>query len=222
MLSFHVNLGSRNWAEACWYDKCLILDGNARRSPGLRAKRGLSVAECFDGTPVVQIIEKNPSALNWLVAGSVILVIGKLKEIIEQYSGGAVELIPVETFLCSDRQDRGVRWPEDERFFVMNPLDVVDCIDEERSEFGDKRVINNRPVYRDFRFLYIVDERVKNRSICRIFGKEYIILMTRNLVNDLESAGSLGASWVPTEEIFRPPVIFPQLWEGKRPKSRKS
>ena len=222
MLSFHVDSGGHNWAETYWHDKCLIRDRSAIRSPGRRANRGLSVAECFDGTPVVQVIEKKPPALTWLVVEDVVLVIGKLRKTIEQYSGGFVEFIPVETFLCTDKRDKGVRWPEDDQFFVMNPLDVVDCIDEERSEFGDKKVINNRSVYRDIKFLYIVDDNVKNKSICRIFGIESIILMTQSLVNDLESAGSLGASWIPTEEIFRPPAIFPQLWEGKRPKSRKS
>ena len=216
VLCFRPNLSGPYDATALWDDRKLVL------TAGFRSEWGLPIAECFDGTPRVNVIRKKQPALTWLNVGYVVLAVGRLKRIIEQYANDAIEFIPVETLFRSSGKDEPVTWPDDDRFFVINPLNIVECVDESKSIFakgGGKNYIDGKISYSDFEFMYFIEDRIQGLNIFRVLGLESYLFMSEELVLDLKKSGSLGAHWQPPEEMFRPPELFPQLWHGRQRRS---
>ena len=129
-LCFRPDLSGPYDATARWDDRKLVL------TAGFKSEWGLPLAECFDGTPKVHVIRKKQPALTWLSVGYVVLVIGRLKRIIEQYANDAIEFVPVEALFRLSRKAEPVVWPDDDQFFIVNPLNIVECVDESKSTFA--------------------------------------------------------------------------------------
>ena len=208
-LCLRLELGGRNSTLADWDDRKLV------HSTEVNVSRGRPLAPCFDGTPKVYVAKKNPPALTWLSLGFVVLVIGRLKKIIEQYADDTVEFIPVETYLRASKRAEPVPWPSDDQFFIVNPLNVVDCIDEDKSTFDQKIFVNDIHLYEKMQFMYFKQEIIRELSIFRVLGVTYQIFMIEELVRDLKKSNSRGALWTPPEEIYRPPERYPQLWQDR-------
>ena len=212
-LCFRKDIGGRYDAQTEWFG----VEWNT--SIDLMYARGGSIIDYFASPPTVHIIKKKMPDLAWLRVGNLILVIGRLKSIIENKSQDKIEFIPVKTFLMTNKKAEAHLWPEDDSFYIMNPLDVVDCVDEDRSEYVREVLFENEKQYDKIQFLYLLNDRIRGRSVFRVSGVRYLIFMSEELVKDLKVAGSLGARWCPTDEIFAPPEVMPDLCRD-RPRSQ--
>ena len=212
-LCLEVDRGGPNYAKTIWDDVEL------RRAVDINFSRGQSLASCFDGTPKIHVMRKKPPASTWLRIDAIVLAIGRLKKIIERYADDAIEFIPVETFLRENERSEPVPWPDDDQFFMINPMNIVDCIDEKKSIFSRKEFMNNNIIYFGFEFMYLLEDKTQGLNIFRVLGTESRVFMSEELARELNKSGSLGAGWIPPEELHRPPELFPKLWLGRQRRS---
>ncbi len=83
-------------------------------------------------------------------------------------------------------------------YFALNPLLVVECLDEKRTHFLKWKAEDGRPdrvgQYRSVTDLYIESSRVPDRAhVFRVAGWEVALVVSETMRGVMENAGARGA-----------------------------
>jgi hypothetical protein len=83
-------------------------------------------------------------------------------------------------------------------YFILNPLELVDCIDRKKSKFREDDMV---PGDIEKIFNLVLDEKriPKDRGVFRVKGFAEMTLASRDLADELTAAKFVGLRWVPAK-----------------------
>lgn len=151
-------------------------------------KRGVSRSKGFPDDAFFRMDPKRPKAVklpdNVFNLPRVMLVSSKLKEAIEEAKPPKVEYLRVKIL---DHKERVAA----DDYFIVNPVDLVDCIDKEKSEVGWNKLEPDRIM--GCAKLVIDESRIDKKLILlRPKHLSTIVLVRRSFAEQLQAAEVTG------------------------------
>jgi hypothetical protein len=160
-----------------------------------RLQLGVPLGEGFPPDVYAEMSQNFPKDIKLAdnLYGAVIVVISKnIKEMIEQERVKNVELLPIKIINHKGRI-------ASRNYFILNPLDILDCIDIDKSGVEWNEIRNDEISFCDK--LVLKEEKIPLN--CDIFRPKFwtrLILVRNKLAERLSKAGFTGLSfWDPIE-----------------------
>jgi hypothetical protein len=156
--------------------------------PKYKLKECLPLAGTFPAAASFEMdpdFPKNTALTDVLyVEGNVLVVSGRVREVLEARHVSAIELLPVNVL---DLQGKKVA----EKYFLVNMLRAIDCIDRERSMFGLNELNQDKLV--DVKKLVIAADKIdRDAQLFRVKGLERLMVARRDLTDALIAAKAKG------------------------------
>jgi hypothetical protein len=107
-----------------------------------------------------------------------VIVSDRLKAFLEAAKVPSVEFLPIAIAAATKLV----------KYHVMNVLDPIDCIDQEKLDDDEK-------------FVFVAARTPPNRPILRVVGYDRHVLVTKELAAAIDEAGFTGIAWVPTKSF---------------------
>jgi len=157
---------------------------------------GIPLTECWPAGVVCRMSARYPKDIELsdsLYGGNYPVISKRLKEAISQGDGGArVEYLPVTILNHKERVASA-------DYFVVNPLDTIDCIDKERSGVRWNNI--NPNVISSLKMMVLNEDAIpSNLGVFRPRHMLAAYLMSRGLADALTTQGFTGLSFTETEK----------------------
>jgi hypothetical protein len=157
-----------------------------------RLNNGTSLQQGFPGDVSLHMNPDFPNDLlltdNLLNSDMIIVASAKLKALIDSRQPAKVEYLPVRII---DHKERVASAD----YFIVHPVDPVECIDENQSEYKTKR--NDPGSIRSISRLVLDETRIPaDRSLFRLKRFWDITLVRRDLADAISAAGTTSVEWL--------------------------
>lgn len=135
----------------------------------------------------IELTDSPPNSLNLIFASE------RLKLFLHEHAGARVEFLPIR---FQDQKDRLVPEP----YFIMNLLEVVECVDLEKSKFRRSEMDPN--FIATFYLLVLDEKRIPPQAkLFRLKEKPNLILVREDLAQALVNADFTGMMFLDLEEF---------------------
>ena len=167
---------------------------------GFKAKNtlfhGVSLAKTFPRDAAFHMDPDFPTDLvltdNMLNSDSCMVVSAKLADALRTQSVAKMEYLPVSII---DHK----RKVASKDYFILNPLELVDCIDRKKSKFSESDIIPGD--IDSFEKLVLSESRVpEGRTLFRMKGFADIAVAAKSLADALAKGKFTGLGWLPTSK----------------------
>lgn len=135
----------------------------------------------------IELADSLPNALN------LIFVSERMKGFLQERSGARIEFLPIRV---KDQKKRLVPGP----YYIMNLLDMVECVDLEKSKFRRSSI---EPEFIFHVYQLVLDEsRIPNDAkLFRLKEKPDLFIVRQDLAQELIDAGFKGMMFQDLEEL---------------------
>ena len=170
---------------------------------GFKAKNtlfhGTSLAKSFPSDAAFHMDPDFPKNLlltdNLLNSDSAMVVSAKLADALRAQNVAKLEYLPVKII-----DHKGKVASKD--YSILNPLELVDCIDREKSKFRPSRILPEE--IDKFDQLVLDETRIpEDRLLFRMKGFNDIALASKSLVDVLTKGNFTGLGWMPVSKYPR-------------------
>lgn len=156
---------------------------------------GVAVKQWFPENAIFSLSEDFGSELTDSIpnVSNLLFVSEQLKSFMEDHSEANIEFLPIK---IQDQEDK----PIEESYYLMNLLEVVDCIDLEKSEYSVSAVDPSSILFLD---LLVLDKtRISDKNkIFRLKGKPELIIIREDLAQAIIESKYTGMMLVDLEEF---------------------
>jgi hypothetical protein len=160
---------------------------------------GISLTKSFPTDAAFHMDPDFPKNLlltdNMLNSDSAMVVSAELADALRAQKVSKLEYLPVAII---DHKGKVAS----KNYSILNPLDLVDCIDREKSEFRPSRILPGE--IDKFDKLVLDEARIpEDRPLFRMKGFNDIALASRALVDVLTKGNFTGLGWMPVSKYPR-------------------
>ncbi len=189
-----LRLGGPMWVDATWSDE----------KPSSEIEKRIFLGQSLADTGwQPAILVRRPPRADWIGIGNALFVAERLRAIIEPLAGGAIEFLEPRIVFAAKRREPPPPY-DGPHFSLMHITNIVECLDEVKSTFSQKKVIpsQNRITYDYLTKMYLLDSKTIDYHVFRISGAPYVQCFSDELFCKIKSAKSRGMDWYNPEDYF--------------------